>query len=180
MCASSFGHAADAVVVAPTPRLSGGVGASTTASARIAAVAVRRRLGGRILQGRRRLSIPPLCAAIKKASCQEAYTLATEAGYTYLDVRTVEEYAESHPEGAVNIPVMVKSPQGMSPNASFLSQVEAAFPDKDSKLCVGCLSGKRSDMATKLLVDEANYRNVVDVSGGFMEWQGAGLPCQQQ
>lgn len=46
-------------------------------------------------------------------------------------------------------------------------QVEAEFPDKSAPLCVGCQSGKRSEMASKMLA-EAGYTQVTNVEGGFM------------
>ena len=36
---------------------------------------------------------------------QASHSLLTQ-GWTYLDVRTVEEYSACHPSGAWNIPVM--------------------------------------------------------------------------
>ena len=126
---------------------------------------------------RNRSSDSFLCDALKNATCQEAYELAEKNGYQYLDVRTPEEFGESHPEGAMNVPVMFKGAMGMSPNPDFIAQVESKFPDKDAALVVGCLSGKRSEMAVNQLMD-AKYTNVVNVTGGFMAWQGAGLPCK--
>lgn len=46
-------------------------------------------------------------------------------------------------------------------------QFEEAFPEKGAPLCVGCQSGKRSQVASQILAD-AGYSNVTNVEGGFM------------
>ena len=38
-------------------------------------------------------------------SPQDAHDLMTREGYTYVDVRTEGEFANGHPEGAVNVPI---------------------------------------------------------------------------
>eukprot|EP00878_Enallax_costatus_P029659 GHUV01032199.1.p1 GENE.GHUV01032199.1~~GHUV01032199.1.p1 ORF type:complete len:116 (+),score=2.34 GHUV01032199.1:60-407(+) len=48
----------------------------------------------------------------KKLTAQEAYDLMKSGRYRYLDVRTVEEFANGHVEGAVNIPIMFREPEG--------------------------------------------------------------------
>lgn len=52
------------------------------------------------------------------------------------------------------------------------AQFEAAFPDKDAPLVVGCLSGKRSAAACDILAG-AGYTSLSNVEGGY---QGA-LRC---
>ena len=118
-------------------------------------------------------------AGVPTASCKEAYDLIN-SGFKYLDVRTPEEYAGGHIAGSVNVPVWVRDEsQQMVPNEAFVRAVEERFPDKEGvKLCVGCLSGKRSDAATTLLAN-AGYSNLVDMSAGFQGWCGEGLPTEQ-
>lgn len=118
-------------------------------------------------------------AGVPTASCKEAYDLIN-SGFKYLDVRTPEEFAGGHIAGSVNVPVWVKDEnQQMVPNEAFVQAVEEQFPDKEGvKLCVGCLSGKRSDAATRLLVS-AGYRNLIDMTEGFSGWCGQGLPTEQ-
>lgn len=110
-------------------------------------------------------------------------------GWTYLDVRTAEEYAASHPEGAWNIPFFFRGPMGMTPNAGFLAAVGKHF-DKDAKLVVGCAAGGRSAKACAALA-AAGWTGLVDVAGGFgggmgpdgepiEGWQACGLPCATQ
>ena len=64
---------------------------------------------------------------MKRISPKEAVALLDQ-GWTYLDVRSEGEYAQAHPAGAVNIPLMHMGPGGMRPNDQFLSVVKAAFP----------------------------------------------------
>eukprot|EP00245_Coleochaete_scutata_P000841 TRINITY_DN109_c0_g1_i1.p1 TRINITY_DN109_c0_g1~~TRINITY_DN109_c0_g1_i1.p1 ORF type:complete len:201 (-),score=32.94 TRINITY_DN109_c0_g1_i1:637-1239(-) len=97
-----------------------------------------------------------------------------EAGHHYLDVRTPEEYAQGHPDGAVNIPFMYKEAQGMVKNDKFLSLVGEKF-NKDDELLVACQSGKRSAMAAAELIN-AEYTNIADVDGGYSSWASSGLP----
>ncbi len=97
--------------------------------------------------------------------------MMTNEGFTYVDVRTAEEFAAGHPEGAVNVPSMNAGPNGMEPNPGFLAAMESAFA-KDAPLVVGCKMGGRSARAAKALVD-AGYVRVVDQRAG---WDGARGP----
>src|SRR5687767_13989883 len=92
----------------------------------------------------------------------EAKRLIDDEGYTYLDVRTVEEFDGGHPAGAYNVPVVHA---GMLPNGEFVAVVEATFP-KDARLVVGCQSGGRSARAAALLAS-CGYEHVVNMDGGF-------------
>ena len=95
-------------------------------------------------------------------------------GYTYVDVRTEEEFAAGHPAGAVNVPLMLTGPQGMTPNARFGEVMGAAFP-KNTPIVVGCKAGARSLRAAKQLL-LAGYTNVLDQRAG---WAGAHDPFGQ-
>lgn len=83
-----------------------------------------------------------------------------------LDVRTPEEYAEVHIDGATLIPVNYLSEESLS---------RAGFTNKDEEIAVYCRSGVRSAEAQAIL-KEYGYTNVQSVSGGIQAWQGAGLP----
>ena len=119
--------------------------------------------------------IPPLEAAALIAD-----------GWIYLDVRSVPEFEQGHPEGAFNVPLRHMGPGGMSPNADFQRVIEARFP-KDARIVIGCKSGGRSLQAASIL-ESAGYTNVVDMRGGFHGetdpfgrvgtpgWLAAGLP----
>ncbi len=88
-----------------------------------------------------------------------------EAGWTYLDVRSVPEFEQGHPPGAYNIPLLLRGSLGRVPNSEFM-RVSEATSSKDTKLVVGCRSGKRSLKAAALLI-ERGFTEVVDMRGGF-------------
>ena len=107
-------------------------------------------------------------------------------GAVYLDVRTPEEFAAGHPEGAINVPVFLKGLPGMRPNDEFLPLVEKIHA-KDRPILCGCQAGGRSMKAAEILA-AAGFRDVANVQGGFggardatgrvvvPGWRDAGLP----
>ena len=131
--------------------------------------------------------------AVKEIGVTEAHRLLQQGeGCIYLDVRSVPEYQNGHPEGAVNVPLLDVDPvqQRMLPNQDFLVVVSAAFP-KESRLLVGCQMGGRSAKAAEVLA-EAGYTDVTNVKGGFggvydratglvvePGWLPSGLPVEQ-
>ena len=83
--------------------------------------------------------------AVKEITPQQANeTLSGDSSAVYIDVRTVQEFANGHPTGAVNIPVAFADPaRGMVMNLDFVSVVEKNFA-KDQRIIVGCQAGPRS------------------------------------
>lgn len=79
-----------------------------------------------------------------------------------LDVRTAEEYAQGHIDGAINIDVQ---------RADFTDLALATLP-KDKTVAINCRSGKRSKMAAKVLNNQGY--DVVELDNGFNEWAAAG------
>ena len=92
---------------------------------------------------------------IVRVSPAEAHAKMTGEGYTYVDVRTPEEFALGHPEGAINVPL----------DDRFASAMEARFA-RDAKIVVGCQAGSRSLRAARALVG-AGFATVVDQRAGF-------------
>lgn len=88
-------------------------------------------------------------------------------GHTYLDVRSESEFAQGHPAGAFNIPLVHGGPGWMQPNHDFLRVVRATF-SKDTPLIVGCKTGSRSGRAAELLLAEGYHR----VADQFAGWEG--------
>src|SRR5580692_11179614 len=80
-------------------------------------------------------------------------------GWTYVDVRTTQEYEAGHPPGAVNAPIAHAAPGGMAPNADFVRVMSAAFA-RDARLIVGCKAGGRSLRAATELA-AAGFTSVV-------------------
>jgi len=126
--------------------------------------------------------------AIKQAEPPQAHdVLKANPEAIYVDVRTEGEFAQSHPAGAINIPVVfIKGPGQMEPNHEFLVVAEKVLP-KDKILIVGCMAGGRSQRACELL-EEVGYGDLTNVQGGFggardqtgnvviQGWRESGLP----
>jgi rhodanese-related sulfurtransferase len=104
---------------------------------------------------------------IKRVSPQEALEL-TKDGWTYVDVRTEQEFADGHPASAFNVPIAHMGGGSMTPNPDFLALMEKAF-GKDARIVVGCKAGGRSLRAAQALVG-AGFSNVIDQRAG---WDGA-------
>ena len=81
-----------------------------------------------------------------------------------LDVRTPQEYAEGHIDGAFNINIQ---------SDDFQQRAEKEL-SKDSTILVYCRSGRRSMEAAEMLT-KLGYK-VVNLKGGIIEWKGDGLP----
>ena len=125
----------------------------------------------------------------KRVSPGEALALVQERGYAYLDVRSVPEFDEGHPEGAYNAPLVHMSALGRAPNAEFLPVVQKAFA-KDAPLVLGCRTSARSEHAAALL-EQAGYTKVIVMGGGFAGqhdplgrpepgWLELGLPTSRE
>lgn len=114
--------------------------------------------------------------SLERISPAEAHAKMTAEGFTYVDVRTPEEYAEGRPAGAVNVPL----------GDDFVRAMEARFA-KDARIVVGCKAGGRSLRAANALL-AAGFTNVLDQRAGFdgsrgpfgeltePGWARAGLP----
>jgi rhodanese-related sulfurtransferase len=122
---------------------------------------------------------------IRRVPPLEAKQLVDQ-GYTYVDVRTTQEFDARHPAGALNVPLALMGRAGPAPNADFLPIMRRLFP-LDAKIVVGCATGMRSRRAAEMLSAEG-FQNVADQRaglegamgpfGGVQEpgWAKAGLP----
>jgi rhodanese-related sulfurtransferase len=120
---------------------------------------------------------------IKRISPGEASAKLLE-GWTYVDVRTTQEFEAGHPAGALNVPISHQE----GPNPDFVRVMSASFA-KDAKIVVGCKAGGRSLRAAQALVAEG-FTNVLDQRAGWdgarnpfgqiveQGWQKAGLPTE--
>ena len=96
----------------------------------------------------------------RQVSMNEAIAIMEkETDYILLDVRTMEEFAEGHIPGAINIP-----------NETIGTVQLPELPDKDQLILVYCRSGNRSKQASDKLV-KLGYTNVVEF-GGIRDWPG--------
>ena len=85
-------------------------------------------------------------------------------GLVILDVRTPEEYAEGHLDGAVLVDFY---------EPDFADQLAAL--DTDVPYLVYCRSGNRSGQTIPLM-QQLGFDSAVDVDGGILAWAAAGLP----
>jgi rhodanese-related sulfurtransferase len=93
--------------------------------------------------------------------------LETDKDAVYIDVRTEQEFAEGHPEGAINIPIGIPNPlmQRFDANPDFLDVVRASVPEH-IPIVIGCKAGPRAEMAANLL-SQSGYPKVRWILGGF-------------
>ena len=98
--------------------------------------------------------------AYRQISQQEAAELMkTQENYIILDVRTPEEFADSHIAGAVNLP-----------NEDISRDNLSLLPDLNQMILVYCRSGNRSKQASQKLAD-LGYTQVLEF-GGINTWTG--------
>ena len=82
----------------------------------------------------------------------------SEEGYIILDVRTPEEFAERHIEGAILIP-----------DYEIGEKAESILTDKEQLILVYCRSGRRSKNAANELAT-LGYTNIKEF-GGIIDWE---------
>ena len=82
----------------------------------------------------------------------------SEDGYVILDVRTPEEFAERHIEGAILIP-----------DYEIGEKAESILTDKEQLILVYCRSGRRSKNAANELAT-LGYTNIKEF-GGINDWK---------
>lgn len=95
-------------------------------------------------------------------TADQAAALAAD-GVTVIDVRTPEEYAEGHIEGAQLIDFY---------STTFAEQIAALDPDDE--YLIYCRSGNRSGQ-TIALMEQNGIDQVWDLAGGVVAAQGTGL-----
>ena len=111
----------------------------------------------------------------------EAYTRATGGEWRLVDVRSPQEFAQGHPDGAINIPIAFRGPMGMQPNPSFVQAFRHVFPDRNQPLVLTCGNGPRSGRGCDLLA-QAGYLRLANMVGGMFGapdvpgWEAKGLP----
>ena len=107
-----------------------------------------------------------VAASFGSVSPQDAAALTADppADLVVLDVRTPEEYAAGHLDGAVLVDFY---------DADFAEQLAALDPDVP--YLVYCRSGSRSGQ-TLPLMQQLGFESAVDIDGGILAWADAGLP----
>jgi len=102
-----------------------------------------------------------------RVGVQEFADVIASPGVTIVDVRTAEEYAQGHIEGAVNIPVE---------NSDFIDQVSQLDPN--GTYAVYCRSGNRSQAAVAGMSD-VGINGIFELESGTNGWSGEGQPLVQ-
>ena len=95
---------------------------------------------------------------------QEFQAGIEKGGVQLVDVRSSDEYSEGHIADAVNIDVQ---------EPDFQAEATRVL-QKDKKVYVYCRSGRRSLLAAEMLAKDGY--TVVDLDGGILGWEKAGLP----
>lgn len=102
-----------------------------------------------------------------RVGVQEFADVIASPGVTIVDVRTPEEYAQGHIEGAVNIPVEYPD---------FMDQVGQLDPN--GTYAVYCRSGNRSQAAVAGM-SEVGINGIFELESGTNGWSGEGQPLVQ-
>ena len=100
---------------------------------------------------------------IDQVGAAEAHELASGSA-TVLDIRTPEEFAEGHIDGAINIDFYA---------TDFADRIGAL--DRDAVYLVYCRSGNRSAQSIQVFED-LGFAEVHELEGGILTWVAEGLP----
>ncbi len=99
-----------------------------------------------------------------RVGVDEFAAVVASPGVVIVDVRTPEEFAEGHIEGAINIPVEY---------ADYMDQV--AQLDPTATYAVYCRSGNRSQPAVAGM-ESAGITGIYELESGTIGWTDAGQP----
>ena len=105
---------------------------------------------------------------VKTITVEEVAKLSQQGTIELIDVREPEEFEEIHAAPARNVPII-----DLDPRAVLKERTGA----DDEPLYLICHSGMRSLIACEKFVD-AGFDNVVNVEGGTLAWEDAGLPVE--
>ena len=123
----------------------------------------------------------------RNVTVNEAYKMVTSTALVssdeifILDVRTPAEYNYTHIEGANLIPlrnVPLHDPVNLSDEellAWHIKNNKDLPKNKCAKILVYCFSGKRSSVASQMLV-KSGYKRVYNMQSGITEWVNARYP----
>jgi rhodanese-related sulfurtransferase len=106
--------------------------------------------------------------SVRRIDVPQAKAALEGGGAVYLDVRTEEEFAQGHPEGAINIPIGTPNPatRALDPNPQFVAVAKGVL-EPTTPILVGCRTGPRAEAAARLL-EQAGYQDVAWVHGGYV------------
>jgi rhodanese-related sulfurtransferase len=121
---------------------------------------------------RGRTSTVPDSETLKAVTPKEAFELIQRnkgnPNFLILDVRTPEEFAEGHIEGAINIDYY---------HPGFQNELNGL--DKTKTYLVYCRTGNRSGQAFDFMKDQG-FKEVFHMDGGIIVWRKEGLPVMKK
>lgn len=85
-----------------------------------------------------------------------------------LDVRSIEEYAEGHVPGAINIP-----------HDSIQARMSSLPQDKDETVVLYCRTGRKAGLAAKEL-ESMGYSNLFLMQGNMQGWAEKGFEISHE
>ena len=107
-------------------------------------------------------------SAVTNVSVGKAQTLLKEragkADFVIVDVRTPEEFAEGHLDGAVNLDVQARD---------FEKKLRVL--DRKKSYLVYCRTGNRSRKAT-VAMEALGFRSIFHMNEGIVKWKQQNLP----
>jgi rhodanese-related sulfurtransferase len=108
---------------------------------------------------------------VSEVTPEEVAEIQKRGGYTILDVREPNEFAEGHLVGAVNIP------RGFLEVKADLEHYkrDERLADRTQKIVCYCGGGHRSAMAAKTLM-EMGFEHVLSMKEGWTGWKNRNLP----
>ena len=89
-----------------------------------------------------------------------------KSSFMLLDIRTPEEFATGHIDGAVNINYN---------GDDFVSRLDAL--DKQRTYMVYCRTGRRSSDAVRIMT-RLGFTTIIRISGDIVRWKAEGLPVK--
>lgn len=101
---------------------------------------------------------------IRIVSPEDGAELQADTDVVVLDVRTPEEFAEGHLDGALMIDFY---------ESDFADRI--AELDPDASYLIYCRSGNRSGQ-TGAIMETLGFGDVANIDGGIVAWSDAGLP----
>lgn len=100
---------------------------------------------------------------------EEFRAVSQRGGFDLIDVRSPNEFYELHAVGALLQPL-----DGLNPSALMESRGDRL----QEPLYVICRTGNRSAQACRMF-EQAGFTNVINIAGGTLAWQAAGLPVNR-
>lgn len=84
-----------------------------------------------------------------------------------IDVRSPQEYAESHIPGAINMP-----------HEEIDDYIEQLSDARDKPIIIYCRSGRRASIAMQML-EAKQFTDINHLEGDMLGWTAAGLPVNK-